>query len=88
MTTFKQYGNLNRLTSRYGNYFRAQVSITNGSGLVWQTLRNLTVLNEGTNYTILTNVAGDVYVSHTGVSCELVRPSKGSGQQDYSSPIP
>jgi hypothetical protein len=65
MTTFKQYDNLNRLTSRYGNYFRSQVSITNGSGPVWQTLRNLTALSEGTNYMILTNVAGNVYVPQT-----------------------
>ncbi|HEX3799312.1 MAG TPA: RHS repeat-associated core domain-containing protein [Verrucomicrobiae bacterium] len=52
-------------TYRNSNYFRAQVSITNSSGPVWQTLTNLAVLSEGTNYTIQTNILGNVYVPRT-----------------------
>ncbi|MEI6780001.1 MAG: TIGR02269 family lipoprotein [Verrucomicrobiota bacterium] len=56
-----QYGS----TSRHGEYFSGEVSVTNGVGPIWVTITNLAVLNNGTNLDKVTSNVGNVLVAPT-----------------------
>jgi len=47
---------------RKGNYYRTQLPITNSAGPVYQSVTNLAVLVEGTNYNLQTNITGNILV--------------------------
>jgi RHS repeat-associated protein len=52
-------------TYRHGEYFRAELPVTNGSIPLWLTLTNLALLRNGTNADIITNSVGNLFVPKT-----------------------
>jgi len=52
-------------TYRRGDYFRAELPVTNASSALWLTVTNLAVLQNGTNTDILTNDVGNAFVPAT-----------------------
>ncbi len=52
----------NQPTYRKGNYYRAQLSLTNSAGPVYQSVTNLAVQNEGTSQDIISNFTGNVFL--------------------------
>lgn len=55
----------NHSTSRRGEYFRANVPVTNTAAPVYVSLTNLAVLPSGTNADIATNITGNLYIAKT-----------------------
>jgi RHS repeat-associated protein len=53
----------NRPTQRKGDYYWAQLELTNTAGPVYQPVTNLAVLPNGTNADIVTNSIGSVFVA-------------------------
>lgn len=52
-------------TYRYGEFYRAQLSIPNESGAVWQSVTNLSVLNRTGSTDLISSITGSVYLAQT-----------------------
>ncbi len=50
---------------RKSNYYRAQLSLTNASSTVWQSVTNLAVLTEGTSDVRLSGLTNNVFLPKT-----------------------
>ena len=55
----------NQSTTRKTNYYRAQLTLNNSAGPVWQSVTNLAVLNQGTNPDIVTNNIANAILPQT-----------------------
>jgi RHS repeat-associated protein len=52
-------------TSRHGDYFRAEVTASNGAAPVWLGITNLAVLNQGTNEDLIATNTGHLLLAKT-----------------------